>query len=64
LKIGIKFCFKVQLKTDRNFSIQQKRKEIPIPVKTKVYLFDLVNPEEFKNGGKPIIREMGPYVYK
>jgi scavenger receptor class B protein 1 len=42
----------------------QKRKTVPIPIQSKVYLFDLVNPEEFKNGDKPIVREMGPYVYK
>jgi scavenger receptor class B protein 1 len=42
----------------------QKRKTVPIPIQSKVYLFDLVNPEEFMNGGKPIVREMGPYVYK
>lgn len=30
----------------------------------KVYLWNLENPQEFANGSKPMMREVGPFVYK
>lgn len=38
--------------------------EIPTPLITKVYLFNVSNPEEVSSrGAKPILKQMGPYVF-
>lgn len=29
----------------------------------KFYLFNVSNPDEIQQGGKPMLREMGPYTY-
>jgi hypothetical protein len=29
-----------------------------------VYLFNVTNPTEIQKGGKPALREVGPYVYE
>ncbi|CAG2112829.1 unnamed protein product, partial [Medioppia subpectinata] len=49
---------------DMNFKLTEGKQELPIPLITKVYLFDIQNPEAFSNGAVPVVREMGPYVYK
>jgi len=36
---------------------------IPAPLVTKVYLFNVSNPDDVKLGAKPDIREVGPYVF-
>lgn len=38
--------------------------EVPQPLTFKVYLFNVMNPAEIHLGGKPVIKEVGPYVYK
>ena len=32
-------------------------------LQTSVYIFDVKNPDEVKNGAKPLLKEHGPYVY-
>lgn len=34
------------------------------PIKMKVYFFNVTNPDEVSNGGRPIIKDLGPYVYE
>ncbi|XP_031785402.1 sensory neuron membrane protein 2 isoform X2 [Nasonia vitripennis] len=36
---------------------------LPIPLQFKVYFFNVSNPDEVQNGAKPIVKEVGPYVY-
>ena len=39
--------------------------ETPVPVYTKFYFFDMLNPTElFHNHEKPILEERGPYVFR
>ncbi|GIX80405.1 lysosome membrane protein 2 [Caerostris darwini] len=40
-------------------------KELPIPIYQKVFIFNITNPDEYSNkGAKPILQELGPYVFK
>jgi len=36
----------------------------PAPIFMDYYFFDVVNPEEIAKGAKPIVRQVGPYVYR
>lgn len=37
---------------------------IPFPLEVKVYLFNLTNPNEVMNGGRPHLQEIGPYIFE
>jgi hypothetical protein len=36
----------------------------PDPVGFNVYIFNVTNPMEIQKGAKPVLREVGPYVYE
>nr|AKN78949.1 sensory neuron membrane protein 2 [Ectropis obliqua] len=38
--------------------------KMPIPMDFKVYIFNVTNVDEINEGGKPKLKEIGPYVYK
>ena len=38
--------------------------ELPFPMDFKVRLWNITNPEEVQNGGKPIMQEVGPYWFQ
>lgn len=35
----------------------------PVPIYLKIYMFNLTNQQEFLNGQKPSVNEVGPYTY-
>lgn len=37
--------------------------DLPLPLVTSIYFFNVTNAEEVKNGAKPILKEIGPYVF-
>uniref|UniRef100_A0A2P2HXR1 Protein croquemort-like n=1 Tax=Hirondellea gigas TaxID=1518452 RepID=A0A2P2HXR1_9CRUS len=36
----------------------------PVPLSCAFFLYNLTNPDEFKKGSKPMLAEVGPYVYR
>lgn len=34
------------------------------PLYVSIYLFNLTNPDDVVGGGKPVLKEVGPYVYE
>lgn len=36
---------------------------VAVPIYFSVFMFNITNPEEFANGEKPSVKELGPYVY-
>ncbi|KAM7248979.1 hypothetical protein ACFE04_004652 [Oxalis oulophora] len=45
----------------------QMRKDwsnFPIDLDFKMFIFNVTNPDEVQNGGKPTVQEVGPYFYR
>ncbi len=38
--------------------------EPPNEIYIKYYFFNVENPEEIKSGAKPVLKQVGPYIYK
>lgn len=38
--------------------------QLPQPLTFKVYIFNVTNPYSVQQGAIPIVKEIGPYVYK
>ncbi|KAJ8670662.1 hypothetical protein QAD02_001921 [Eretmocerus hayati] len=51
------------VKLEKGSEAYDRWENFPVPVKLKVYLFHVTNPEEVANGAKPNVTEVGPYVY-
>ncbi|CAB3220808.1 unnamed protein product [Arctia plantaginis] len=49
---------------ENNSMMFDKWMKLPMPMDFKVYLFNVTNAEEINRGEKPILSEIGPYVYK
>ncbi|CAG9791751.1 unnamed protein product [Diatraea saccharalis] len=52
------------IQLDNTSVMFEKWRKLPMPLDFKVYVFNVTNPEEVNNGAKPILAEVGPYVYK
>ena len=57
--------FVQQLRIEPGTAAYDAWKETSIPMYTKFYFFDMVNPKElFHNHEKPILQEKGPYTFR
>ncbi|CAH2208692.1 jg21356, partial [Pararge aegeria aegeria] len=52
------------LRLENSSAMFEKWRVIPVPLSFKVYVFNVSNAEEVNEGAKPILNEIGPYVYK
>ena len=56
-------CFQnINLKAGTD--LREMWSNFPDPVGFKVYFFNVTNPMDIQNGAKPILNEVGPYVYE
>nr|WHS04477.1 sensory neuron membrane protein 2 [Protegira songi] len=49
---------------ENNSMMFDKWLKLPMPLDFKVYVFNVTNAEEVNKGEKPILKEIGPFVYK
>lgn len=42
----------------------QRWQKFPQPLEFKVFVFNVTNPDEIHRGALPIVKEVGPYIYK
>ncbi|NXT05180.1 SCRB1 protein, partial [Prunella fulvescens] len=42
----------------------QMWKDIPVPFYLSLHFFEVLNPKQVLSGGKPVLRQRGPYVYR
>jgi len=60
----IKYIMRTQVTLGPNSPAEPFWEAIPAPLITKVFLFNVSNPDAIKSeGAKPILKEMGPYVF-
>ena len=38
--------------------------KFPIPYELRIYFFNVTNPDDIANGAKPILQEVGPFIYE
>lgn len=52
-----------QLKLTPGTKMREMFVEVPFPLDFKIYVFNISNPDEVQLGGKPILKEIGPYYF-
>ncbi|OXA40564.1 lysosome membrane protein 2 [Folsomia candida] len=55
---------KQQIRLERGGELYNKWVDVKIPIYMKVYFFNITNPAEFSEGEKPILQEVGPWIYQ
>ncbi|XP_022652135.1 lysosome membrane protein 2-like isoform X1 [Varroa jacobsoni] len=52
-----------QMRLVENGSTLKRWANVAVPIYFSAFMFNITNPEEFANGEKPQVQEIGPYVY-
>ncbi|XP_074028162.1 sensory neuron membrane protein 2 [Leptinotarsa decemlineata] len=52
------------LRLENNTEQWDRFKELPVPLKLKIFMFNVTNAEDVLNGATPILQEVGPYIYQ
>ncbi|ODN04815.1 Lysosome membrane protein 2 [Orchesella cincta] len=53
-----------QIRLEEGGELFERWVDIPVPIYMKVYFFNVTNPAQVRQGEKPILAELGPYVYQ
>lgn len=53
-----------QIRLEQGGDLYNRWVDIKIPIYMKVYFFNITNPEEFSQGAKPILNQVGPWIYQ
>lgn len=62
-KIILFDSFLQQMRLVENGSTLKRWANVAVPIYFSAFMFNITNPEEFANGEKPQVQEIGPYVY-
>ena len=53
-----------KLTIEKGHPTYEQLENTTLPIWKDIHFFNLTNPEEFQNGSKPIMDEIGPYSYR
>nr|QNL15118.1 sensory neuron membrane protein 2 [Aulacocentrum confusum] len=59
----LKSQIKKQMALKPGTDMRNMWEDFPLPLDFKIYMFNITNPDDIKNGGKPIVQEIGPFFY-
>lgn len=62
--VVLQYVIEKRLELREDAPIYEIWKEPDIPLYNYIYIFNITNPDEMAAGEKPILEELGPYVYK
>ncbi|XP_058791804.1 sensory neuron membrane protein 1-like isoform X2 [Phymastichus coffea] len=59
----LKYALKRKLSLRSGWPMRELWSKLPFVIENHVYVFNVTNPAEVERGAKPIVREVGPFVY-
>ena len=60
IRANIRKIFTLEPETE----LRKAWEKTAFPLVFKVYVFNVTNPEVVENGGKPVLKEIGPFVFE
>ena len=57
-------CFLQNVALKQGWMMREVWGKLPFSIEFCFYLFNVTNPDDIANGEKPIVQEIGPFVYE